>query len=74
VEAYQHRNNPGYWVFSRLAACNAQLGRMDEARAAAAEVMRRKPDFAISTVRRAGWGRGDVDHIKDGMRKAGLPE
>jgi TolB-like protein/Tfp pilus assembly protein PilF len=74
LEAYQHRNNPGYWVFSRLAACNAQLGRMDEARAAAAEVMRRRSDFAISTLRRAGWGRGDVDHIKDGMRKAGLPE
>ena len=74
LEAYQHRNNPGYWVFSRLAACNAQLGRMDEARAAAEEVMRRKPDFAISALRRAGWRRGDVDHIKDGMRKAGLPE
>jgi TolB-like protein len=74
LEAYQHRNNPGYWVFSRLAACNAQLGRMDEARTAAAEVMRRKPDFAISMLRRAGWSRDDVDRIKDGMRKAGLPE
>ena len=74
LEAYQHRNNPGYWVFSRLAACNAQLDRMDEAKTAAAEAMRRKPGFAISKVRRAGWRRGDVDHIKDGMRKAGLPE
>ncbi|MEZ5831939.1 MAG: BTAD domain-containing putative transcriptional regulator [Dongiaceae bacterium] len=74
LEAFQHRHNPGYWVLSRLAACYAQLGRMEEARSTAAEVMRRKPEFAISTLRRAGWSRSDMDHLKDGLRKAGLPD
>jgi TolB-like protein/lipopolysaccharide biosynthesis regulator YciM len=74
VEAYRHRSDPGYWVLARLAACYAQLGRVEEARAAAARVMQLKPDFAIHKVRRAGWSTTDVEHVRDGMRKAGLPE
>ena len=74
VEAYKHRSDPGYWVLARLAACYAQLGCAEEAKAAAARVMLIKPDFAIHTVRRAGWSPTDVEHVRDGMRKAGLPE
>ena len=74
VEAYRQRTNPGYWVMSRLAACYAQIGRMEEARAAAAEVLRLKPDFSIRKLRRSGWNGEDVEHIRDGMRKAGLPD
>jgi len=74
LEAYGQRGTPGYWVLSRIAACYGQLGRMEEARAAAAEVMRLKPSFAISKVFRAGWRASDVEKIRDGLRKAGFPE
>ncbi|HEX6120755.1 MAG TPA: tetratricopeptide repeat protein, partial [Dongiaceae bacterium] len=74
LEAYGHKSNRNYWVMSRFAACYAQLGRMEEARAAAAEVIRLKPAFAISELSRASRGDGDTEHLRDGMRKAGLPE
>jgi adenylate cyclase len=59
---------------SRIAACYAQLGRLEEARAAAAQVLRMKPDFSIMRLRRSGWNTEDVEHIRSGMRKAGLPD
>lgn len=75
LEAYKHRTDPGYWLMARLAACYAQLGRMEEAGVAAAQVIRLKPGFAISKERGAWWSEErDIEHIKDGMRKAGLPE
>ena len=74
VEAYRQRTNPGYWVLARLAASYAQLGRMEEAGATAAEVMRLKPDFSVMKLRRAGWAGSDERHIQEGMLKAGLPE
>jgi adenylate cyclase len=60
-----------------LAANLAQLGRLDEARAEAAEVLRIDPKFTIDdTVRRlAAFKRPeDAEHLFDGLRKAGLPE
>ena len=75
LEAYKHRTDPGYWVMARMAACYAQLGRMEEAGVAAAQVIRLKPGFAISKERGAWWSeQRDMEHIMDGMRKAGLPE
>lgn len=74
IEAYCHRTKPGHWVLSRLAACYAQMGRMEEAAAAVTQVLRLKPDFSIAKLRRAGWGTAESEHVKDGMRKAGLPE
>ena len=74
IEAYRHRTKPGHWVLSRLAACYAQMGQMEEAAAAAAHVLQLKPDFSIAKLRRAGWGTAESKHVKDGMRKAGLPE
>ena len=74
LEAYKHRTDPGYWVMSRIAACYGQLGRATEARAAAAEVLRLKPGFRIGTVLRLGWSERDMENVREGMRKAGLPE
>lgn len=74
LEAYSHRTSPGYWLWGRLAACYAQLGRREEAAAAAAQVLRLKPDFSIATARRAGWNDEDNRHIQEGLRKAGLPD
>jgi TolB-like protein/Flp pilus assembly protein TadD len=74
VEAYSHRTRPGSWVLARLAACYAQMGRMQEAAAAVAEVRKLRPDFSLAKLRRTGWNATDTEHILEGMRKAGLPE
>jgi adenylate cyclase len=60
-----------------LAANLAQLGRLDEARAEAAEVLRIDPKYTIDGTQRrlALYKRpGDAEHLFDGLRKAGLPE
>jgi adenylate cyclase len=62
---------------SCLAATYAQLGRIEEARAAATEVLRIAPDYTISgtTMRLLGFKSAeDAEHLVDGLRKAGLPE
>jgi tetratricopeptide (TPR) repeat protein len=59
-----------------LAAAYAQLGREQDAKAAAAEYLKLTPDFSIARhlemlqFRRAE----DREHYADGLRKAGLPE
>ena len=60
-----------------LAANLAQLGRLDEARAEAAEVLRIEPKYTIDgTQRRLALHKRpeDAEHLFDGLRKAGLPE
>ena len=60
-----------------LAANLAQLGRLDEARAEAAEVLRIEPKYTIDgTERRLFLYKRpeDAEHLFDGLRKAGLPE
>lgn len=59
-----------------LAASYAQLGRLEEARAAAALVLKAQPGFTI-----AGWAEkqpdqdpGGLAHYLDALRRAGLPE
>jgi TolB-like protein/cytochrome c-type biogenesis protein CcmH/NrfG len=74
IEALKQKAKPQTWVLSRLAACYAQIGRMDEAAQAVAEILRLKPDFTISGQRTASWGPGDLEHFREGLRKAKLPE
>jgi adenylate cyclase len=60
-----------------LAANLAQLGQLDEAHAEAAEVLRIDPKYTIDgTQRRLALFKRpeDVEHLLDGLRKAGLPE
>jgi adenylate cyclase len=59
-----------------LAANLAQLGRLDEARAEAAEVLRIDPKYTIDGTQRrlALYRPEDTEHLLDGLRKAGLPE
>lgn len=60
-----------------LAATYARLGREQEARAAAAEVLRIEPDYTISrsAAPLAAFRRdADLRHWMDGLRAAGLPE
>jgi adenylate cyclase len=59
-----------------LAATYAQLGQLDEARAEAAEVMRLNPNYTIGGQRKVSVFKSaeDVEHLVDGLRKAGFRE
>jgi adenylate cyclase len=61
-------------ISRRLAASYAQLGRLDEARAQAAESLKLDPDFSIVTFSKteAYKNPSDLEHYLDGLRKAGL--
>jgi adenylate cyclase len=66
-----------FWPHSNMAACYAGLGRMDEAKAAVAEALHRKPDLSLGFFARiggsAGKGLPHVQRILDGLTRAGLP-
>jgi adenylate cyclase len=60
-----------------LAATYAQLRRLNEARSEAAEILRIDPSWSMQrTVTRVYPFRrpDDAEHLRDGLRKAGLPE
>ena len=59
-----------------LAAAYAQLGRVEDARSEAAEVLRVNPQYTIGTQKQVSILKRleDSDHLIDGLRKAGLPE
>ncbi len=63
-----------YWPMARAAACLAQLGRLDEARQQATEVLKLKPDFRLASEHLVYKNLADAKHVFDGMRKAGLPD
>ena len=62
------------WQLAKEAACLAQLGRLDEARALTAEVLRRKPDFSVQAEMPHYRYPEDAEHLREGLLKAGLPE
>jgi adenylate cyclase len=57
------------------AASHAALGRPEEARAALGEALAREPGLTLAKVRRRYPFRnsGDLDHLLESLRKAGLP-
>jgi adenylate cyclase len=63
-----------FFSLARMASCYAQLGRLDEAREKAAEVLRLKPNFHLLSLTLNHKNPGDAEHWLEGMRKAGLPE
>jgi len=75
-KAIQYPSAP-FLPFIDAATALGHLGRIDEARAMLTEVIKRKPDFSVDTVRntigRYGLHSG-IDRIIDGLRKAGLPD
>ncbi len=58
-----------------LAACYGHLGRVDEARAAWAELLEVNPDFSLTQRARVLPYKDarDFQRIVDGLAKAGLP-
>jgi TolB-like protein/Flp pilus assembly protein TadD len=71
------RDHPGHLAAHRnLATCYAHLDRLDEARAAAADLLAREPGFRVTEfeARYPLRRREDLDRIAAGLRAAGLPE
>jgi hypothetical protein len=64
------------WNHAYLAACHAYLNHEAEARAAATEARRMDSHFTVSGYGQLEWfkTRDDLEHLLNGMRKAGLPE
>ena len=67
---------PGwYWYHIVLAIDYAQLGRQAEARANVQELLKVFPDFeakGLSELRKWFWEEEFVEHVVEGLRKAGL--
>jgi len=65
-----------FWVHAQLASIYIEMGRDEEARAAAAEVLRISPKFSLELYDRTSLlkDRSVVDKIIDTLRKAGLPD
>jgi len=77
IEIYRERSNPPPHTYTHLAACYAQLGRMEEAREAVAEFKSlcakdvNFPRYAANHVRICK-RQEDADNWMEGYRKAGL--
>jgi TolB-like protein/Tfp pilus assembly protein PilF len=65
---------PGYWVMCRIAGCHAQLGRMEEAKEVAAKALQLRPNFSVAKLRLRECQPAVAERIREGLRKAGLPE
>jgi DNA-binding SARP family transcriptional activator/Tfp pilus assembly protein PilF len=62
------------YIRSRYAAALAQLGEREPARIVVEELLKLRPDFSIGGMDYRGWNAEQAEHLRDGMRKAGLPE
>ena len=74
LNAFKKITSPDYLKYAFLAACCAQMGDEDEARAYAAKVVATKPDFSVERYL-AGLpykNDGDREHHREGLIKAGL--
>jgi tetratricopeptide (TPR) repeat protein len=79
IAAYRRtisRNPDFFYPHIHLAAAYAQLGRMEEAKAEAAEALRMDPSFSVQRVaqRLPYKDPAALARLVDSMRKAGLPE
>jgi tetratricopeptide (TPR) repeat protein len=77
ARAFGRIPNPGPSARARRAACYGQLGSAVEAAAEVAEVLRRRPNFSMADyIRRTVMLERpeDRDLLREGLRKAGLPE
>jgi adenylate cyclase len=76
VDTYAKMEPKQFYDYAYLAAACGQLGDLHGASVAAAEVLRRKPQFSISWFDRGvRFARpADRQRLLDGLRKAGLPE
>ena len=67
------KRNPDYWLSHLgLAACYGLQGREEEARAAATEVLRIRPNFSIAKIKSPYRDPADKNRTLEVLRKAGL--
>jgi DNA-binding SARP family transcriptional activator/Tfp pilus assembly protein PilF len=74
VEAYKRRTRPQVWVLTRMAICFAHMGRIADAREMTRRILEINPAFRISTFRSGALSDEHIEHMREGMRLAGLPE
>jgi TolB-like protein/Tfp pilus assembly protein PilF len=76
IEGLSRLTNPYPWDYYFLAASYAHLGLIDQARACGAEILRARPGFALGQVGivEPFQDPADLEHLLDGLRKAGLPQ
>jgi predicted Zn-dependent protease len=76
IAALQRTSSPNLFTRAYLAACHSHLGNMRAAHTAAEEVRHERPNFSIA------WFVGSLsckdptytEPLREGLRKAGLPE
>lgn len=76
IKALERMIHPHAWDHAYIAACHAHMNHHAEARDAAVEVLRADPNFTVSGYRPVEEYTlpGELQHLLDGMRKAGLPD
>jgi tetratricopeptide (TPR) repeat protein len=76
IESVRRMSRLFTWSHASLAACHAQLGHMDEARAEAVKVLQMEPHFTIGRLmmEEPDKNPADAEPFLEGLRKAGLPE
>jgi len=76
IQSVRRMDRLYFWDYAGLAGFFARLGRTAEARAAASEVLKMKPDFTIRAMMlQEPWKNpADIEHEVDSLRKAGLPD
>jgi adenylate cyclase len=64
------------WALALVAACHAELGRTALAEQSTDAVLRQQPTFSVRGIaaKEPFKNQPDLEHLVDGLRKAGLPE
>jgi DNA-binding SARP family transcriptional activator/Tfp pilus assembly protein PilF len=73
VASFRRSSRLSLFARPQYAAALAQLGELKQARIAADELLKLRPDFSVSGLNYRGWNAEQAEHLRAGMRKAGLP-
>jgi adenylate cyclase len=76
IQTLSHLTTFYHWDYYYLAASYAHLGLMEGARTYGAEIILARPNFSLRQVAMTEPFKdpADLEHLLDGLRKAGLPE
>jgi adenylate cyclase len=76
IAALRNLSTLHFWHYAYFAAAYAHAGRADDARRELTTFLKAKPDATIALVAAAEpyAEQAPLDHLLDGLRKAGLPE
>jgi TolB-like protein/Flp pilus assembly protein TadD len=76
AEAFERATAKRPYVYRYLAACYSQMGCLSRAKALVTESLRLQPGFTLNewVAAEPYKSQADLDHMLEGMRKAGLPE